>query len=65
MNDDALAAIVAAAALLRAARIKPSTVRESGSRWGFAARLPVADAAGARVAAGGRSRWTMSGRIRE
>ncbi len=65
MNDDALAAVVAAARLLiaRASAAAPSDAPPT-SRWALAARLGSDDAAGMRVAARARSRWSYGGRPR-
>ncbi len=62
MNDDALAAVVAAARLI-VARRAAGAPRDAGSRWALAARLRVNDAAGARRAAQAASRWTVAGRF--
>jgi hypothetical protein len=64
MNDDALAAVVAAAQLLLARAADTSPAPPSPS-WPLAARLPAADGAQARLVARARSRWAMSGRLRD
>jgi hypothetical protein len=63
MNDDALAAVVAAAQLLLA-RVPAESAAPAGDGWAVAGRVRT-NAAGARMVARARSRWAMSGRLRE
>jgi hypothetical protein len=64
VNDDALAAVIAAAQLLLARRAAAPAVR-AGAGWAAAARVRVPDAGRARLVARRASRWMMSGRLRE
>jgi hypothetical protein len=65
MNDDALAAVMAAAHLVIARRRRGSAApAEAAPRWALAARLPLSGVQAARFAAGGRPRWATAGRLR-
>ncbi len=64
MNGAALAAVVAAAVRLLA-RKRTTLQAATGTRWDLAERLATPDAAHARLVAHARSRWSMSGRLRD
>jgi hypothetical protein len=73
MNEDALAAVVAAAELLIArsrahysylGAADDAAVRVAPS-WTVAGRMRTADPKRARLVARARSRWSMSGRLRD
>jgi len=64
VNDDALAAVAAAAQWLLA-RAEPEFAAGAAARWNVAARMRTPDAGRARLVARARSRWTLSGRLRD
>jgi len=64
VNADELAAVIAAAQLVRLRAIPPAPA-ENGSRWALAARARVTDAMRARLLSRAASRWAVSERLRE